>query len=101
VGRGSDRKWKRLVANDTVKVRSESTTHALRTNTHLTEIDERKFDTRAFRLYVATNIYRGLHADMTNPPSHRADKKNKQKTPWSLVLKRTIPTGRPPLVEEI
>jgi hypothetical protein len=26
---------------------------------------------------------------------------NKQKTPWLLVRKRTIPTDRPPLVDEI
>jgi hypothetical protein len=30
------------------------------------------------------------------------DKKNKQKrTPWPLVRERTIPTERPPLVDEI
>jgi hypothetical protein len=31
--------------------------------------------------------------------SHK--KTNKKQTPWSLVRERTIPTERPPLVDEI
>jgi hypothetical protein len=33
------------------------------------------------------------------PPPQK--KKNKQQTPWPLVRERTIPTDRPPLVDEI
>jgi acyl-CoA thioesterase FadM len=37
----------------------------------------------------------------SNPNMLHYDTKTKKQTPWPLVRKRTIPTERPPLVDEI
>jgi hypothetical protein len=54
-----------------------------------------------------TRHHQPAHAEGTNTNRSTAKvqliplKTNKKQTPWSLVRERTIPTERPPLVDEI
>jgi hypothetical protein len=55
-----------------VKVKSESATHALKTNTNITEINKMKSYTRAFSSFISINKDRSLLVNKTNSLSQGA-----------------------------
>jgi hypothetical protein len=58
-----------------------------------------KLFTHTFKRLLVT--IRHLHSTTSKRKQSNAAYRKKKKTPWPLVRKRTIPTERPPLVDEI